>query len=345
MNKNLDFLRAFAVLLVVAGHLLAFFGVLAPVGFIHVYSLGKLGVVIFFVHTTLVLMQSLEREPDGTAFLIRRVFRIYPLAILVVGLIAAFRIPQSIVAAFHFTGGHFEWRDIVANLLLVQEFVRRVPLLGPTWSLSYEMEMYLILPFLFYLARNTTRAIAIYISGLVCAYILHYTVWAQNYPAISVFAYYLPCFIPGIIAYRLLKLRQKKLPAYCWPIFVLAASLLYTIGISGTVYAICAALGFGISRFHQITWKPLVKACHYVAKYSYGIYMTHFFCIYFAFEFSARLPIPVRILTFVVLLLALPIALYHSVEDPMIQFGKRVAAHFSTADRRTPVPASLAPAP
>ena len=74
---NLDLLRTVAVLLVFVGHLMLTAGVRG------LGDVGRFGVLIFFVHTSLVLMLSMERLglTGGRlyfAFLIRRFFRIYP---------------------------------------------------------------------------------------------------------------------------------------------------------------------------------------------------------------------------------------------------------------------------
>ena len=87
MNKpNLDLLRAVAVLFVLFSHVLrTAIGHRSPT----LYAMGQLGVMIFFVHTSLVLMQSLERqELSGPAlfkrFYVQRICRIYPLSIALV---------------------------------------------------------------------------------------------------------------------------------------------------------------------------------------------------------------------------------------------------------------------
>jgi len=87
---NLDFLRAVAVLLVLFGHLTYFLG-LTDWGPLRIIFAGTMGVMIFFVHTCYVLMLSLERQwKDQTAaqlfgsFMVRRVFRIYPLSISII---------------------------------------------------------------------------------------------------------------------------------------------------------------------------------------------------------------------------------------------------------------------
>jgi hypothetical protein len=61
---------------------------------------GHFGVLIFFVHSSLVLLFSREcqdsRAPGAamlTPFLIRRIFRIHPLSIVVVVLVELYRIP------------------------------------------------------------------------------------------------------------------------------------------------------------------------------------------------------------------------------------------------------------
>ena len=78
--SNLELLRSFAVLCVVVCHVGNFFVVNNSV-----QVLGIFGVTLFFVHTSIVLMQSLERQQQDNLcvpFFIRRFFRIYPLATL-----------------------------------------------------------------------------------------------------------------------------------------------------------------------------------------------------------------------------------------------------------------------
>src|SRR5580692_6250213 len=89
---NLDFIRAMAVLSVVFEHILIAHGV-TRLGPINVAWIGVVGVFIFFVHTALVLMWSLERRPHTLDFYIRRVFRIYPLAIVAIVIALLFRAP------------------------------------------------------------------------------------------------------------------------------------------------------------------------------------------------------------------------------------------------------------
>ena len=79
-ETNLDFIRAVAVLIVVGSHLALFFGNL-HIGFLEPSLFGKLGVVIFFVHSGIVNMFSIERHVQKhgeyrlfRAFMIRRCF-------------------------------------------------------------------------------------------------------------------------------------------------------------------------------------------------------------------------------------------------------------------------------
>ena len=62
MSANLDLLRALAVLMVLAQHLLRRAELLS-VGPIPVETIGHFGVLLFFVHTSLVLMYSCTERP------------------------------------------------------------------------------------------------------------------------------------------------------------------------------------------------------------------------------------------------------------------------------------------
>lgn len=73
-SANLDVLRSVAVLLVLGVHVISRFRHLD-------IRMGEFGVLIFFVHTTLVLMFSLERQraelpgqPLFVPFMVRRFF-------------------------------------------------------------------------------------------------------------------------------------------------------------------------------------------------------------------------------------------------------------------------------
>src|SRR6476646_7615937 len=80
-SANLDLLHSFAVTLVVGFHLAKFFNF--RFAGLRITDFGLLGVMLFFVHTTLVLMFSLERQsarpgaPLFLPFIVRRCFRIY----------------------------------------------------------------------------------------------------------------------------------------------------------------------------------------------------------------------------------------------------------------------------
>jgi peptidoglycan/LPS O-acetylase OafA/YrhL len=100
-------------------------------------------------------------------------------------------------------------------------------------------------------------------------------------------------------------------------------------------WAVCLAFGVGAPFFTQISSPWLTIPSHLIAKYSYGIYLTHFFCIWLAFDrLHYVLPRIVRLPLFAALVTLLPILLFHFLEEPMMLFGKRVAKRFETGSKR-----------
>src|SRR5258708_4164978 len=124
-SSNLDFLRSVAVLLVLTQHLCRREHI-EQIGWIATTSLGRFGVLLFFVHTSLVLMRSMERSgiSGGSLvknFYIRRAFRIYPLSLLAVVTALALRLDSDIHGISGLSNGALPGRlAIVSQLLLVQ---------------------------------------------------------------------------------------------------------------------------------------------------------------------------------------------------------------------------------
>jgi peptidoglycan/LPS O-acetylase OafA/YrhL len=105
-----------------------------------------------------------------------------------------------------------------------------------------------------------------------------------------------------------------------WPVFLFATrpqNMYYR-------WAFCLVLGLAIPWFQEMRIKSLVRPSHFIAKYSYGIYLSHGAVMLFAFN----LPIPMvaRWLVFAVCAVASPVLMYHLIEHPMIRAGQKVAA-------------------
>jgi peptidoglycan/LPS O-acetylase OafA/YrhL len=332
---NLDFLRAWAVLFVCGSHVLQFFGVrYFWEGRLSVERLGLWGVMIFFVHTCLVLMLSMERQRNATgfgrmysSFMVRRCFRIYPLSIIAVLAVVMLKLPVAVISGH---GGFWPWvkpsfAEILSNFGLVQNLTGHRTLLGPLWTLPLEVQMYLLLPAIFIFTGSkwpVMRTFALWLFGFALG-----TLALRGLLAFDL-ALYFPCFLPGVIAYRL---QQKKCPQF--PAFLWAAAL---AGL--TVFAITESdrhfsqfwlgallLGLAIPLFAQFSTPWIVVPSRITARYSYGIYLSHFICIWFAFVYLSKLPIALQTGAFILSFVGAPFLLYHGIEDPLIRVGKMVA--------------------
>ena len=355
---NLDFLRSVAVLLVVACHLGCFYtdrtDLLVPI--------GALGVDLFFVHTAFVLMQSLERQDrEGTrhlfrSFIIRRFFRIYPLATLVTVAVLCFHIPQGHIKVGHVVPLHPGLSVILYNLTLTQGFFVLVPsIIGPLWSLSCEVEMYLLLPFLYRMLRGRQNAAPILYAGVlvISTMIVYWYPYEAGYSFLRLLRV-APCFMAGLLAYWLSKKIVPRFPAYSWCVLLLTLPGLVMSGwfpmsgwnpgrfwwAPGWFWWIPLVVGIAISWFKQITLPALTTASRVIARYSYGVYLVHYFCIWAGLEKLGHGHPVLGPIIFCVLVTAIPVALYHTVEEPFIRLGKTRTAPRTPAFASALVPGS-----
>ena len=321
-SSSLDTLRATAVSLVVASHLLPHLGVES--GLYHLQALGVLGVFIFFVHTSLVLMLSLQRQSAeagrwGLAadFLLRRALRIYPLSLATLLVTATFGLSTTVATP----------AVLLSNILLVQNLVPHPSLPEALWSLPYEMQMYLVLPALFLCARACPRLsvwLGLWLAG--CAAVLALHALGLNYHPFI----FIPCFLAGVLAYAT-GFGNGRLPPRWIAIYVsvaiMALPLLVGAGLPENLLAwpFCLGLGLLLHLCRDAHPLPFQRLISRITTYSYGIYLVHGPCLMLAF--GLPLGMVGSTLVFTVLTAAAAITGYHLVEAPFIAYGRRLTRH------------------
>jgi peptidoglycan/LPS O-acetylase OafA/YrhL len=332
-ERNLDILRAIAVLCVLADHVII--AATAP-GNVAWGWLGRAGVLIFFVHTALVLMSSIERSGDRRdgwplRFYVRRAFRIYPLAIAAILLAVALRIPAhtphvGLVARFVPP----DPVTFFSNLLLAQNLTRSRDIIGVLWTLPIEVQMYLALPLCYLVARRSVAGVA----GLIALGAIAGMAWVAqlNVPGLwrLTMLIFVPCFLSGVLAYALL--RHRVAPRISGGLFFLLVAIVLAGFFAARAryedplpqWAFCLALGLLIPFGREISQSPISRAGHVIAKYSYGIYLLHLPLLWIALVPFRAAPVALQWTIFAVLMGIVPWIAFHLIERPGIRLGQRL---------------------
>jgi peptidoglycan/LPS O-acetylase OafA/YrhL len=319
-SANLDLVRAVAVLSVFGAHAQS---VYTNVESITSWRFAQLGVIIFFVHTSMVLMLSLERSEARKEslfgdFYIRRLFRLMPLSMFCVTLAFLFTAPMA-------GPKHWTIAEYIANLTLTMDLAYMRRIYGITWTLALEMQMYVVLPALFIFARNRrlSALLTVWAVAAVAGYLQPMITGRLNVIE------YAPCFIAGVIAWRISLSAPRRLPGWLWPLALVSVWPIFLIASHQNNmfyrWGFCLALGTIIPWFQEMRLGYLNKITHQIAKYSYGVYLSHAPLMYFAF--GLPWPRPAQWLFLFAAATVTPILMYHLIEHPLIQVGSRVVAH------------------
>lgn len=335
-SRNLDLIRAVAVMGVFFGHLYVH-RTPGPQPLI-AWHYAQMGVLIFFVHTSFVLMLSLERTTlTGKhlfgAFYLRRAFRIYPLSMACVTVAMLLQRDQATYLV-----RDWRWGEYLSNMALTTNLTYTDTMVGGLWTLPIEVQMYLVLPVLFLIGRRFgPRAIVALWALAIPVAVLQPHVSGR----LDVLGY-APCFLAGVLAWTLSRRVQRRVPGWTWPMAFVATWPVWLIATHEHDmwfrWAFCLVLGLVIPHVRELPDGWLARGAHTVATYSYGIYLTHLAAIGVAFT----LPVPVSVqwLAFAGLAISLPWVAYHGIERPMIRVGQRVAERlFVTRPAERPAPA------
>jgi peptidoglycan/LPS O-acetylase OafA/YrhL len=346
---NLDALRATAVILVLVSHIVMASGHLDDplMEAWGIRDLAQMGVLMFFIHTSLVLMMSIERlkgQPhDVFRFYIRRVFRIYPLAVLTVLVALLFEIPPHFEPVFPKPTTAAIWQ----NVFLVQNLFQSPDIMGPMWSLPLEVQMYALLPLLYVVANRVHSYF-----GAASLIIAGFALWYFDSHSSRLFGHqplfhYAPWFFMGIAAFSLYRFVAPRLSVFVYGLclLLLVASPCVIHRVMGNDYRAgwiswITGIGFTFALPHFVELRSLMvkRVIHTIATYSYGIYLCHVPILWLAFQQLSEHSRFTQIVIFTVLVGSVPPAMFHFVEKPLIGLGARISDRLARPSPETASP-------
>ena len=142
-NTRLEFiesLRLLAALLVFFQHLIERYREIPLFDSLTRLGPGLAGVVIFFVVSGYVVPMSVKKGFDPFTFMVKRVFRVYPLLLFAFVLLLAAGLTGLLTHwSFMASAPASQW---AANLMLIQDYTGTRPFLGVSWTLAIEFVWY-----------------------------------------------------------------------------------------------------------------------------------------------------------------------------------------------------------
>ncbi len=309
---SLDVLRGIAILAVVFGHFVPARIALGQAAY-HVSSLGRGGVLLFFLLSGYLVFRNIEKQ-DPLTFISRRLFKIFP----------AYWVNVVVIALFSLMAGHqvFSLATALGNFFMVQDVFRMESLNGVYWTLLIEVKFYLFLACQHFLLRD--RGTLAVLAGLVCTNIV---VWLLRGHA-SLLLTFFPVFYVGI------QVRLAETAGWSRPAMLQVAGV--TLVVASSLFVFDEYYG-GWSALYVVAETMMLVAflrigvsnpvVEFFGRISYSHYLYHTAAGYI---FLALFP-PSDSLALNLLSIALVVALttaiaygsYRLVEVPMVAFGKK----------------------
>ena len=279
--SNFDGLRGIAILLVVWCH---FFGYLidghnlTSNNFLtNIFNYGAFGVQLFFIISGFVISFTLHRYHSLSFFVIARFARLYPVYWCSVGLLFLL----SFVGWKHYD----LWLHLRSLTMLPLILDREAHLIGPYWTLEYELFFYTIIAVIFYFGGFAKHRY--FIGWLTLALLFRFIPLPLHHPMMmyifSLALTYAPLFIFGIYLHKIFQYGWNKAFAGMLLMSSLAYMFIYQNTDSPELNMMiakgCFAILFALSIF--AIWKPnsTILSNRYLVfcgRISYSWYLTHY---------------------------------------------------------------------
>lgn len=337
-SMNIQAMRGVAALMIALGHFLAFSSLTLPSwlggGLIHTFAYA--GVDIFFVISGVVVTAAAQKcaerskrfpsSADAFQFIVKRVFRIYPIYWIVFLSVCLFS------TSLHLRLADLPSNEIVSSFFLV---LKNNPLIPQAWTLVYEGYFYVVLAcIIFAFPRIFYQAIVVWMLVTLCIS----TLFSLNGIQQNVFS------DPLVFEFGLGSLVQllsyKKIRNYPYftlvvgvVFFVSGAYQTYHVGLLGSIPRLLSfGLGSAFIVYSLVTLElgkkfTFPKFMNFSGNISYSIYLWHELLIGLLLYLSSlfdqiHLKYP---LTFIVLMVCVVMVVssisYKLIERPFTKLG------------------------
>jgi peptidoglycan/LPS O-acetylase OafA/YrhL len=300
-------------------------------------SPGVFGVALFFLISGFIIPMAAERNFNLKTFAIKRIFRIYPLvfmSLIVVGMVGyTTDIPDFVRVRSAGVGG---W---LANLLLVQDYVKVDPILGVTWTLNLEFAWYgLFALAIVAIGRQFDDRLVIVAPCLVLLLVVVSLCLQQRLPSGRINMIYLAIIGCRVYRYYIGRLTLRRLSIDV-AIFLAISTFSNAIAFGyfrhpritmmqalapWTIAVVLMFLVFTVPRIREsgIMSSPILA---WLGMISFSTYLLHPLALGFANTYT---PPSVSFFVGIVATLLFASAGYYLIEAPGQQLGSRLARRF-----------------
>jgi exopolysaccharide production protein ExoZ len=280
--EGIQILRGYAAMLVVVTHLWSV-GVISST--LKLDRIGGLGVDIFFVISGFIMCYSLRdriSSSDSIQFLKKRAFRVYPIYLLV--------LVPFLVQYHNQASAPVDPLMIIGNLLLSPSFLDGSEyrmLVGPAWTLTYELFFYVLFAAAMFSSRSKDRAIyAVIIMILLMVVLVNFLGLKGERLQWSNFQYIvgdplLFNFVIGCVCYFVWRKYGRAVFSF-WTALV-AALVLTVVSLGLSKFGLPRILSLGIPAgaivlvflFAEFEKRNLTRPLLFLGSASYSIYLVH----------------------------------------------------------------------
>jgi len=330
--QSLDSLRGVAILTVVGSHFVptAFPGPASPA----LIAVGRGGVILFFLLSGYLIFRNLQGQPIP-AFMLRRLFKILPsywlnlACILVLG---------GLSGSEHYSKGTY-----VTNFLMISD-VTHDAVSSVYWTLVIEIKFYLFIAVQYALLKD--RGLPAIVGGLLGLGLISFAARGHGSLLLACF----PVFYVGIYAYRAEQANWRGPAVSALVIVTLACAAVMLVTLTDFPTWSAAYLILGTAALVLFLRQQLGhRLLGFLGATSYNNYLYHCLVWQLVFNlfdlYAPGVGAGLRVIVAFIASVAIAVAFYGLVEQPLVRFGRRHENAILGLVRVSPGPEAQTPTP